>query len=203
MAVGFAWKNKAKDGDDKFKRWRWGSRDDVSIARGGPIYVPNLVGPLTRVPDFESALFYELEDLKDELCLHAISPSNDDNICMIDELKIYSDEDLVEMALKETLNESCFAKVDEVLKIKQKQDQDKATVSCIHLMLVTALDGELQLRCGQRLEKPCDVLGDMEQINGLGFAIPILDNASNKGIEKSTVHSQKPIPDALNKGLIV
>ncbi|XP_021687512.2 snRNA-activating protein complex subunit isoform X4 [Hevea brasiliensis] len=77
----------------------------VSIARGGPIYVPNLVGPLTRVPDFESALFYELEDLKDELCLHAISPSNDDNI-LIDKLKIYSDEDLVEMALKETLNKN-------------------------------------------------------------------------------------------------
>ncbi|KAJ9152321.1 hypothetical protein P3X46_025900 [Hevea brasiliensis] len=76
----------------------------VAIARGGPIYIPNLVGPLTRVPDFESALFYELEDLKDELCLHAISPSNDDNIS-IDELKIYSNEDLLELALKETLND--------------------------------------------------------------------------------------------------
>lgn len=43
---------------------RLGDRDgetNVSIARGGPIYVPNLVGPLTRVPDFESALFHELQ----------------------------------------------------------------------------------------------------------------------------------------------
>ncbi|KAJ9181672.1 hypothetical protein P3X46_009776 [Hevea brasiliensis] len=230
---------------------------NVSIARGGPIYVPNLVGPLTRVSDFESALFYELEDLKDELCLHAISPSNDDNI-LIDELKIYSDEDLVEMALKETLNdeknesslrpsskgliarrendirdssnntdlesselgdpsatleslngetycngtiankksrkrqrllkssdgshsgtscngtinnnnsrkgkgkkankcdvdESCFAKVDEVLKIKQKQDQDKATVR-LHSFNCKANKGaipSLEPESGERLK---------------------------------------------------
>ncbi|KAG8648435.1 snRNA-activating protein complex subunit isoform X3 [Manihot esculenta] len=86
---------------------RLGDRDgetNVSIARGGPIYVPNLVGPLTRVPDFESALFHELQDLKDELCSHASSPSIDDDIS-VDELKIYSDEDLVEMALKETLDD--------------------------------------------------------------------------------------------------
>lgn len=34
---------------------------NLSMARGGPIYVPNLVGPLTRVPDLEAALLHELE----------------------------------------------------------------------------------------------------------------------------------------------
>lgn len=33
----------------------------VSIPRGGPIYVPDAVGPLTRVPDFETLVFQELQ----------------------------------------------------------------------------------------------------------------------------------------------
>lgn len=33
----------------------------VSIPLGGPIYVPDLVGPLTRVPDFQSNVFQELQ----------------------------------------------------------------------------------------------------------------------------------------------
>lgn len=35
--------------------------ENESIAHGGPIYVPNLVGPLTTVPDFQAALLSELQ----------------------------------------------------------------------------------------------------------------------------------------------
>ena len=35
----------------------------LSIPLGGPIYAPNLVGPLTRVPHFESSLLQELQVL--------------------------------------------------------------------------------------------------------------------------------------------
>ncbi|XP_037495224.1 snRNA-activating protein complex subunit isoform X4 [Jatropha curcas] len=80
------------------------SETNVSVARGGPIYVPNFVGPLTRVPEFESALLHELQDLKAELCLDPSSLPNDDDIS-VDELKIFTDEDLVEMALKDTTND--------------------------------------------------------------------------------------------------
>ena len=34
-----------------------------SIPRGGPIYVPNLVGPLSSVPNFESSLLLQLQVL--------------------------------------------------------------------------------------------------------------------------------------------
>lgn len=37
--------------------------DGLSIPLGGPIYAPNLVGPLTRVPHFESSLIQELQVL--------------------------------------------------------------------------------------------------------------------------------------------
>ncbi|WCJ33343.1 snRNA activating complex family protein [Euphorbia peplus] len=75
-----------------------------SLVRGGPIYVSNFVGPLTRVPEFESALLHQLEELKLELCGESSSFSTVDDI-LVDELKMFSDEDLVEMALKETTME--------------------------------------------------------------------------------------------------
>ena len=34
-----------------------------SIPMGGPIYVPNLVGPLSSVPNFESSLLLQLQVL--------------------------------------------------------------------------------------------------------------------------------------------
>lgn len=33
----------------------------LSVPRGGPIYIPNLVGPLTSVADFESSLLLQLQ----------------------------------------------------------------------------------------------------------------------------------------------
>lgn len=34
---------------------------NLSIPRGGPIYVPNLVGPLSSVPQFEASLLHQLQ----------------------------------------------------------------------------------------------------------------------------------------------
>ncbi|EEF37202.1 conserved hypothetical protein [Ricinus communis] len=80
--------------------------ESKGIARGGPIFVPNLVGPLTSVPDFESALLHELQDLKDQLSSES-SPSSPPNIhhhldISVDEIKLLCDEDLVDMALNDT-----------------------------------------------------------------------------------------------------
>lgn len=40
-----------------------GEELNVSIPLGGPIYVPDIVGPLTRVPHFETSAFQELQVL--------------------------------------------------------------------------------------------------------------------------------------------
>ena len=34
---------------------------NLSIARGGPIYVSNMISPITSIPDFEAALLHELQ----------------------------------------------------------------------------------------------------------------------------------------------
>jgi hypothetical protein len=34
---------------------------NLSIPRGGPIYVPNLVGPLSSVPKFQASLLHQLQ----------------------------------------------------------------------------------------------------------------------------------------------
>lgn len=38
-----------------------GVDQNVSVPRGGPIYVPDMVGSLTRVSDFELSLVRELQ----------------------------------------------------------------------------------------------------------------------------------------------
>ncbi|KAJ8769843.1 hypothetical protein K2173_008925 [Erythroxylum novogranatense] len=73
-------------------------------ARGGPLYTPNLIGPLTRVPDFQASLLHELQDLKNELQIDSSQPCTHDDIS-IDDLKFFTDEELVEMAMKEALGD--------------------------------------------------------------------------------------------------
>lgn len=70
----------------------------VSIPRGGPIYVPNMIGPLIRVPDFESLVFNQLQDLKREIGWDSIESFNDD--ISVDELKIFTEEELVNKAFE-------------------------------------------------------------------------------------------------------
>ncbi|XP_031480932.1 snRNA-activating protein complex subunit [Nymphaea colorata] len=67
--------------------------------RGGPIFVPGLVGPLTSVPQFQASVVRELEGLEKDLC-ELSSQSCNVNLS-VDDLKILSEEDLVERALKE------------------------------------------------------------------------------------------------------
>ncbi|CAK9182195.1 unnamed protein product [Ilex paraguariensis] len=78
----------------------------VSIPRGGPIYVPDMVGPLTRVPDFESVVFHQLQDLKaevEELSSDSLEPCGED--ISVDELKIITEEELVNKAFKEAFKD--------------------------------------------------------------------------------------------------
>lgn len=59
----------------------------------GPIFVPDLVSPLTKVSVFESDVYHELESLKGELGSELIDFCEED--ISVDGLKIYSNEELV------------------------------------------------------------------------------------------------------------
>ncbi|RDX89023.1 snRNA-activating protein complex subunit, partial [Mucuna pruriens] len=130
------------------------------IPRGGPIYVPNMVGPSTRVPHFQASLLSELQNLKaelsEEISHHDIS---------VDDLKIFTEDELMDMAFKEVFQDGennenhpplldqpnalwskekskrkrkgtnnsilegdCIEKVEQVVTIKQRQEEDKAAV---------------------------------------------------------------------------
>ncbi|KAK9054074.1 hypothetical protein SSX86_025150 [Deinandra increscens subsp. villosa] len=73
----------------------------VSIPLGGPIYVSDMVGPLTSVSEFRSSLEVELEDLRKELCLDLTD--QDHHEILVDELKILTEEELVELAFQATI----------------------------------------------------------------------------------------------------
>lgn len=148
---------------------------EVSIPRGGPIYIPDMISSLIRVPDFELSVFNELQNLKAEIC--GVSLETCDENISVDELKIIKEEELVERAFQEafkneerssqgeidksntlitknisgdsdnmepnkeilksrtkqrlvhkkngSLDESYVAKVQELARLKQKQDEDK------------------------------------------------------------------------------
>nr|GMD53799.1 snRNA-activating protein complex subunit [Ipomoea batatas] len=76
-----------------------GDDPNVSIPRGGPIYVPDMVSALTRIPDFESSVFHELQNLKEELCCDSLEMYDDE--ISVEELKIIKEEDLVNRAFEE------------------------------------------------------------------------------------------------------
>ncbi|XP_062146664.1 snRNA-activating protein complex subunit-like isoform X2 [Alnus glutinosa] len=78
--------------------------ENLSIPRGGPIYVPNLVGPLSSVPHFKASLLHQLQNLEAELCCSNPSQQCDEDIS-VDELKILSEEELVDMAMKEAFQD--------------------------------------------------------------------------------------------------
>lgn len=71
----------------------------LSIPRGGPIFVSDMVSPLTRVSDCELAIFQELQNLKEELDGDSIGACADE--ISADELKIITEEELVNKAFKE------------------------------------------------------------------------------------------------------
>lgn len=76
----------------------------VSISRGGPIYVPDMVGPLIGVTDFESSLLDELEDLKGVIGCDSGGMCRDDT--SVDELKILTEEELADKAFQVAFKDS-------------------------------------------------------------------------------------------------
>ncbi|KAL8046071.1 hypothetical protein ABFS82_08G157700 [Erythranthe guttata] len=84
-----------------------GEELNVSIPLGGPIYVPDSVGPLTRVPDFETSVFQELQSLKEEL--YGDSTEICDEEISVDELKIIGEDELVSKAFEEAFKDDELA----------------------------------------------------------------------------------------------
>lgn len=72
-----------------------GSR--LPFARGGPIYVPDHAGPITSITEFKTNVLQELQGLEAELA----SAADFDNELSVNELKVFTEEELVEKALKE------------------------------------------------------------------------------------------------------
>lgn len=122
----------------------------IPIPRGGPIYVPNMVGPSTRVPHFQTSLLFELQvsslslfsplpfffsfpnlclflqnleaELSEDfahldisyglfLCttivFHGSPLIYDDCLCRVDDLKIFTEDQLMDIALKEVFKVLC------------------------------------------------------------------------------------------------
>ncbi|EAZ14586.1 hypothetical protein OsJ_04509 [Oryza sativa Japonica Group] len=79
-----------------------GEQRRMPFARGGPVFVPFMVGPVSTVPEFMSSALHELQSLKDELG----DPGDefDEELC-VDELRVLSEEELVERALREAMEE--------------------------------------------------------------------------------------------------
>ncbi|KAK8691565.1 hypothetical protein V6N13_075071 [Hibiscus sabdariffa] len=75
---------------------------NCSIPKGGPIYISNLLSPLTSVPEFQNAVLRQLQELEVELDSAQLTELED--IC-VDDLKILKEEELVEMALKEAFKD--------------------------------------------------------------------------------------------------
>ncbi|RHN60989.1 hypothetical protein MtrunA17_Chr4g0031761 [Medicago truncatula] len=133
----------------------------ISIPRGGPIFVSNMSGPIVRVPLFQDSILTQLHSLQSEL------PPDSNHDISVDDLKVFTEDDLMDMALKQVfqgrdnnqdppnaelnigfgcrgqkkqlrrksrltnkpiLDSNCKEKVEEVVRIKQKQEEDKAQV---------------------------------------------------------------------------
>ncbi|KAJ1286768.1 hypothetical protein BS78_03G377000 [Paspalum vaginatum] len=79
-----------------------GERQSVPFALGGPMFLPFVVGPVSTVPGFMSSALRELQSLEVELG----DPGDefDDELC-VDELKVLSEEELVELALHDAMEE--------------------------------------------------------------------------------------------------
>uniref|UniRef100_A0ACD5XEQ0 Uncharacterized protein n=1 Tax=Avena sativa TaxID=4498 RepID=A0ACD5XEQ0_AVESA len=79
-----------------------GERPRVPFARGGPVFVPFMVGPISTVSEFISSTLREVQSLRDELG----DPGDEfeDELC-VDELRVLSEEELVERALREAMEE--------------------------------------------------------------------------------------------------
>ncbi|XP_021902121.1 snRNA-activating protein complex subunit isoform X2 [Carica papaya] len=75
------------------------SEESIHVPRGGPIYFPNMIGPLTSLPSFQASLFPQLQDLE-SLCVDS-SKTHVNHDILVDDLKIFTDEEIADMAFKE------------------------------------------------------------------------------------------------------
>ncbi|KAJ0969419.1 hypothetical protein J5N97_022296 [Dioscorea zingiberensis] len=69
----------------------------LPFARGGPIYVRDLVGSPISVHEFQASLLHELQSLEAEL----VEAGGFEDELSVDEIKVFTEEELVEKALKE------------------------------------------------------------------------------------------------------
>lgn len=75
-----------------------------SCARGGPIFVPDLIGAVTTVHEFEISVLRELHALEAELLMDSTSEFDDE--LSVDALKVLSEEELVNKAFKEAFKDT-------------------------------------------------------------------------------------------------
>ncbi|CAN6816900.1 hypothetical protein Bca4012_006811 [Brassica carinata] len=90
------------------------------IPRGGPIYLPNMVGQVSTVPEFQSSYLSLLHDLETQLASSSSSSSHQYDLST-DALKIYTDEELTDMAMKEAFKEDNLSlqKDDDTLSLNE------------------------------------------------------------------------------------
>ncbi|KAK1392293.1 snRNA transcription factor [Heracleum sosnowskyi] len=94
------------------------------IPRGGPLYVANLVSSLTKPPLFQSHLLSELQDLREELGQEFSDISEDDDLS-VDELKIVTEEELVDKAFDIAFNDDQVRQQEEELVDKVAFNNDQ------------------------------------------------------------------------------
>ncbi|XP_019056939.1 PREDICTED: snRNA-activating protein complex subunit-like isoform X2 [Tarenaya hassleriana] len=76
------------------------SEETSGVPRGGPIYLPNMVGPLSTVPEFHNSLHLLMQDLETYLSANSSSYTQQTG-----GLKLYTEEELTETAMKEAFRE--------------------------------------------------------------------------------------------------
>ncbi|TVU36097.1 hypothetical protein EJB05_18013 [Eragrostis curvula] len=92
----------AADGEEAESSAAAGRGQRAPFARGGPVFVPFMVGPMSTAPGFMSSALHELQSLEAEL---GDSVDELDDELSVDELKVLSEEELVERALQEAMEE--------------------------------------------------------------------------------------------------
>ncbi|XP_058218708.1 snRNA-activating protein complex subunit [Rhododendron vialii] len=135
-------------------RYGGGGDTDDSIPRGGPIFVPDMVSPLTRVSTFESYVIQELHNL--QTCLISDSIEAFDDEISVDELKIVTEEELAVKAIEEvfkddgSLNASSVRNNNEVIARRSERINGKSR------------DKEVREYCGEG----SGVVEERKRING-------------------------------------
>ncbi|XP_008459095.1 snRNA-activating protein complex subunit isoform X1 [Cucumis melo] len=142
--------------------------DGLSIPLGGPIYAPNLVGPLTRVPHFESSVVQEFQSLEAELHLDSSQLCDED--ISIDELKLFTEEQLLNMALEESLQS------DENANNQSELPEENMNAGLLRSLILLRKNGIL---------RECE-----EEVNGHNLEADPASNA-NRSTNKMTTRKRK------------